>query len=270
MLFKIQDTTYFYTINEAIKKYTDDKLNIKILLNQTSKDERTKNLNLGIQESQGRFIGFLDDDDIFYSNHISLLINSLIQNKDIAWCYSDVATVICDSDNQGTITQISSDLLYKRDDFSKQELLKDNFIPIHTYILDRSKIDSSLLTFDESLKVMEDYAFLLKIAFAHSPIYLPQVTCEYRFWKDASNTNYHINQILGKNFQKKAIIWSEAAQKIDILKRELSPDYEPGLLSYSTRKMFISKFAYLYKIKHRFPKIWNFFVMSAVKLNLIK
>lgn len=259
-------------IFSCISNLSQQNVYINIVTNYTSKDERSKNLNIGIQVASGRYLGFLDDDDIFYPNHLETIVKSLkTSHEDIAWAYTDVLVPLCTIEDGHNIKVLSSEYLYKKEQFSIDNLFQNNFIPLHSYLLDRSKIDSSLLQFDETLKVTEDYAFLLKIATYHKPLYIPETTCEYRFWDDGSNTNYHVNILTGKDYKSKLKAWNESATKVEMLKLQLNPNYRSAsLVSLEARQDFISRYPSLYRLKYKFPRIWNFIVTLAVNLKVIK
>lgn len=253
-------------IEDLATALSDSNLQIRLVVNKTTKDERTRNLNLGIQAATGRYIGFLDDDDVIYPNHISSLIEAIQKSELIAWAYSDVAAVVCSVEPTGKVNKVSVDYPYIKDKFSKENLWKDNFIPIHSYIIDRQRVSDDLLQFDESFKVMEDYAFLLRLATSYEPQYVPGVTCEYRFMTDASNSNLYINQILGINYGEKAKIWQQADRSVEKLKKQLMPDYTSPIFSANQRKFILAKFSIIYRIKQKFPKFYNFFASNFLKI----
>jgi glycosyltransferase involved in cell wall biosynthesis len=255
-------------IQQICHNYSRDRVKVNLVVNQTSLDERTKNLNLGLQNSTGRYLGFLDDDDILYPNHLSSLLEGL-KKSGKSWAYSDVASVICNLKNFSEIEKISTSYPFKKNEFLQQEFWQNNFIPIHSYLLDRKKIEAELLYFDESFKVMEDYAFLLKISSRYQPAYVPIITCEYRFFTDASNSNYYINQILGINYAQKAKVWQEATIAIECLKNQLDRAYIPRTRSAIVRKFLLSNFAFLYTMKSKFPRLWNQSLKILEKLQIL-
>jgi glycosyltransferase involved in cell wall biosynthesis len=256
-------------ISRLIESLHDDDITFTLVINPTEQDQRSKNLNLGVAAANGKYLCFLDDDDILYKRHIPQLVKTLKQNPDFAWIYSDVLVTLCERSGD-CITKISSSTPYKKDGFNLDDFYKNNFIPLHSYLLDKEKIDHSLLYFDESLNVTEDYAFLLKIATAYKPLYYPEITCEYRMWSDASNTNYYVNILTGKNdasYKRKLRVWSEAAVKVELLKHQLNPDYKPAsLISPKTRQKFILHYPYLYRLKYRYPYLWDLLVKLFVNL----
>jgi glycosyltransferase involved in cell wall biosynthesis len=261
-------------ISHLIKSLHENDIAFTLIVNHTEQDQRAKNLNLGIEVANGKYLCFLDDDDIFYENHISKLVETLEQNANFSWTYSDVLVTISERSKDNNIVQISSSTPYKKDKFNLDDFYANNFIPLHSYLLNKEKIDPSLLLFDEFLNVTEDYAFLLKISTIYEPLYCPEITCEYRMWNDSSNTNYYINIVTGKSdssYKQKLRVWSEAAVKIEMLKLELNPNYKPAtLVSSETRQKFMLRYPYLYRFKYRFPYLWDFLVKLFTKLQILK
>ena len=265
------ESDYFIEkINKLIEKYQESFFLMQLVINQTSEDERAKNLNLGITKSQGRYIGFLDDDDIFYDNHIPLLINSIKKPESTAWVYGDVALVLCHLTKSNNLQKISFEYPFKRDKFSIKELFKQNFIPLNSYLLDRNKIQNNLLLFDESFRFGEDYAFLIKIAVKYIPEYVGKVTSEYRIFQDCSNSNTIMNDRLNVPDKDKIKSWSYALYKTEVIKENLMSSYSSGLISLKLRKYIFYKFPLLkIWLQYRFPMIRKFIVNLARKFELI-
>jgi len=252
----------------------ENDIEFSVIINRTEQDQRSKNLNLGIAAANGRYLCFLDDDDIFYKRHISQLLEALKQNPNFSWVYSDVLVTLSNRDKDDRITQISTSTPYKKDKFDLNAFYENNFIPLHSYILDTNKIDANLLCFDESLNVTEDYAFLLKISTIYQPLYYSEITCEYRLWDDASNTNYYVNILTGRsdtNYKKKIRTWNEAAIKVEMLKLNLNPQYKSAsIVSFEMRQKFMLRYPYLYRFKFQFPYLWDFLVKLFTKLRILK
>jgi glycosyltransferase involved in cell wall biosynthesis len=266
-----EDKNFIDRVEEIRNNYNQEGIDFKVIVNPTSKDERAKNLNLGIQAATGRYIGFLDDDDVIYPEHISSLVNILDESQETAWVYSDVAVVICRLQLECNLEVISIDYPFRKPEFSQAIFWQDNFIPIHSYLLDREKINPELLAFDESYQVLEDYAFLLKIAAIHEPIYLPKVTCEYRFFQDVTNSNFYADRNLGLPSERKKLnLWYQHYRKIDKIKKQLIPNYSSGLLPVYVRQLILARFPLIGKIKRLFPKLWELTAKFIKKAKFIQ
>jgi glycosyltransferase involved in cell wall biosynthesis len=231
-------------------------LTCKTIVNYTSQDQRAKNLNLGLEVASGRYIGFLDDDDIVYPNHLSVL-TKVIKNSNQAWAYTDCLVSINKIDDANKLLEISSKPIFKKNNFNIDEFLKGNFIPIHSYLVDTNKITKDKLKFNELLTVYEDYAFLIELTSKFYPLYISAITCEYRMFTNASNTNFYINQYLGINYFQKYKTWSKVELEIEKLKKKFFPQYKIQRHFLRTMKAYLSRFAFIRFIKQRLSQYFS-------------
>lgn len=183
-----------------------------------STDGRSVLLNKGIEISTGRFLAFLDDDDVVYQNGYTLLIQKLVDtNAAIAVGGCRTAKVYEEGDAR-YITTKETPFAWGRNKF---DLVKDNFIPIHSYIIDRRKVEVADLYFDADFSLLEDYDFLLRLAAKYDFDFscLDSYVCEYRFHKSNSMPyNEKCLQETRDSYQK-ALDYIE--QKKSLLKMEV-------------------------------------------------
>jgi glycosyltransferase involved in cell wall biosynthesis len=104
-------------------EYSDKQVQVRIFINYTSKDQRAKNLNIGVNNANGRYIGFLDDDDVFYKHHIASLVEKLNNSESVAWAYSQVAMSICTLDKE-KVNIVSLNYPFQKDKFFISSTLK--------------------------------------------------------------------------------------------------------------------------------------------------
>ena len=155
------------------------------------KHEQNKGLaasrNTGIAAAKGKYISYLDDDDIFYPDHLAMLINNLEKgNYKVAFpkAYRAIQAILPD----GKRRTITKDVPYK-EAFDKEFFLVENYIPIIAIVHDRSCLDKAG-SFDENLKVFEDWDFLIRLSRIYDFLHIPEFTCEVRIRLDNSNMTF--------------------------------------------------------------------------------
>lgn len=159
---------------------------ISILRNAGLGDRRAENLNIGWEAAKGRYLGFLDDDDGVEPRHIALLRNAM-EDSGRAWAYAQV--VLRKEDE--SLQVVSETRPFRRHEFSLKALWEENFLPIHSFLIDRTRLHESLrsMPFCEELDRSEDWDFLLRLAFRHEPARLEEFTATYYVSTGARNTN---------------------------------------------------------------------------------
>lgn len=170
-------------------------LRIRLLINSATGDRRSQNLNIGWENANGRYIGFLDDDDTLANNHVELLVAS-IKVSGRAWAY---AQVILRKENE-SLEIVSESRPFRRHNFSLKSLWTENFLPIHSILIDRSRLNTVLLQspFHEDLDRSEDWDFLLRLAFYHEPVVVEEFTATYHVSTAGGNTNLSLMNLTGQ------------------------------------------------------------------------
>ncbi|MDX2043383.1 MAG: glycosyltransferase [Acidobacteriota bacterium] len=143
-------------------------------------DGRSKLLNYGVQHAKGRYLAFLDDDDYVYQHGYRVLIESLNGNQQVLAAGKCRVSRSRKSNGHWHIYQKNSPFEWGR---NLADLLFDNFIPIHSYVIDRTRIAPEDLWFDEQLNLLEDYDFLLRLVAKYRFDFsnLDNPVCEYRY-----------------------------------------------------------------------------------------
>jgi glycosyltransferase involved in cell wall biosynthesis len=142
-------------------------------------DGRSTLLNRGIERSTGRFLAFLDDDDLIYQHGYTTLIKQLEEGGcaiALGGCRMAKTQYLS---NHWYIRTKDTPFAWGR---TRLDLLKDNFVPIHSYVIDRFRVDLADLYFDDELPPLEDYEFLLRMCARYEIDFskLDVPVCEYR------------------------------------------------------------------------------------------
>ncbi|MEI6146441.1 MAG: glycosyltransferase [Methylococcales bacterium] len=146
---------------------------------------RSRAANTGINNAQGDYLIFLDDDNWFMPEHIAMLVDALLRNPDKKIAYSCVIGV-----NEQKETTIKR--CYQQ--FDRTLLLAENYIPIHSVLFSKTIFNGSVACcIDESLDLNEDWDFLLKASVNNDLLFVPHFSAYYRiggsFSQDAESNN---------------------------------------------------------------------------------
>lgn len=150
------------------------------------KDARSALLNLGISKASGRYLAFLDHDDVIYPEAYVKLIRDLADTK-AKISFGQVVAKHIDSFQDAIIVDRRHARFVGRD---LAELFHDNFCPLHSFVLDRRGMNNEDVRFEEGLSKLEDYDFLLRICASYPSSFSlsGKVIGDYYFKNDGSNT----------------------------------------------------------------------------------
>jgi hypothetical protein len=175
-------------------------------------DGRSHLINIGLKSiTENGYLAFLDYDDVVYQHTYPLLIKSL-SNSDYQLSAGGCRLAVFEKYNDVWVARDKTwpyrwgrDLL---------DLFKDNFIPIHSYVINLSRVNKDELYFDEDLDRLEDYDFLLRLGqngeMCFSNLDIP--VCEHRVRKGGHNT---VLIGLEEECEKNLVHWEKARQELD-------------------------------------------------------
>jgi hypothetical protein len=138
---------------------------------------RTAALNSGLAAAKGRWITYLDDDDIVYPTHLERLITG-VQDGQSSVGYSDAIRALCWSDSEHD--EVAERLACASVDFDMNRLLVDNWIASVAFI-HAAECLQTIGGFDESIELVEDWEFLIRLGQSCIVRHIPAVTYEYRY-----------------------------------------------------------------------------------------
>lgn len=158
------------------------------------KGGRCKAGNLALKLSTGDYLNFLDDDDVFYADHVETLVMALQNHPNSAAAYAlGFETPIEVQSLRPYRYQIKNYNTAVDVQFSKSELLYHNCFPIQSVMFSR-RLYEKHGGFDEKLDMLEDWDFWIRYASEDWFEYIPKTTSQYRV---------PANQIVVKERQRK-------------------------------------------------------------------
>jgi GT2 family glycosyltransferase len=171
---------------ESVAAEFEERFDINIVNNDAPHGQAAA-LNDGLNQCRHKFVSFLDDDDIVYPFHLDLLLdgaaNGTCESRSL-W-YSHYSRALMSELGDGAVILARTQPPVW--EFSPDELLVQNFPPIHTWLVARGLFERTG-GFREDVEVLSDWDFLLRASEATSFKSIPRVSCEYRLYLTMTNS----------------------------------------------------------------------------------
>lgn len=215
LVYQGSDLNQFDYVRKRVEIF--DHLSLVVIHNPYDEDRRSQNLNLGWEAANGRYIGFLDDDDTFERNHLACLYDAL-RSSEHGWVYSQVILIKETAD----LVVRKKAIPFYRSSFSFSALWFGNFIPIHSFLIDRNRLSPALQVspFCEDLNRSEDWDFLIRLSFFHQPKRLNIFTCNYHISASDRNANLSLTKNSHSQSENQRA-WDLSKELIERRKHEL-------------------------------------------------
>jgi GT2 family glycosyltransferase len=141
---------------------------------------RCKAGNAGLRAASGEYIGFLDDDDVLYPEHIEVLVSNLEKNKkfNLAYAMAFETPIKKLSDSPYVYEELEKRVVYKQP-FNRIYLFYSNYITIQNVLFNK-KLYEELNGFDEKLDFFEDWDLWIRYSLSTDFLFVPKLTSIYR------------------------------------------------------------------------------------------
>ena len=191
---------------DVIKAFNDGRIKV---INFKNEGIIAKARNQGIMQSIGKYITFLDDDDLWCPDKLELQIKYLDEHPEFDLVYSN-ALIIDEHGNKNGLLMNSKQAKTGRVFLN---LLYENFVPILTVLMKREIFESiGPLTEDTSMIGREDYECWLRASLKYNFGYIDKPLALYRIHSEGVSMGIN-RPLLTQKTLRSFIINSKAPEK---------------------------------------------------------
>ncbi|MCW2955724.1 MAG: hypothetical protein JWO69_593 [Thermoleophilia bacterium] len=161
---------------EWVRAYADELgLELTFVRHEVSRDLAGAR-NAGLRVARGKYVGYLDDDDLWLPHHARVLL-AAVEGSHARAAYG-LAERWAQELRDGAWVTVDSQVEHRQPRLDMARLLLTNLTPVNTVLHERSLIDE-IGGFDETLTVIEDWDLWIRMRDVTDFVHVPQVTCAY-------------------------------------------------------------------------------------------
>jgi len=161
-------------VSNIVDSFRDPRL---IFINRKENRGKPYSLNEALNRAEGKYVAYLDDDDIYYPNHIETLVNALEFNTDCQVAYSDFYKAYCRIASDGSRQVLSKTVEVSRD-FDRFFMLHFNHV-LHVCLMHRRDLIEKTGPYNEQLNVLIDWDMTRRLVFFSDFHHVCEITGEY-------------------------------------------------------------------------------------------
>jgi glycosyltransferase involved in cell wall biosynthesis len=161
-------------VGDLIDSFNDPRL---IFINRKENLGKPYSLNEALNQVDGKYVAYLDDDDLYYPNHIETLVNTLEYQTNCPVAYSDFYKAYCRISSDGSRLVLSKVVEVSRD-FDRFFMLMFNHV-LHVCLMHRRDLLEKTGPYNEQLNVLIDWDVTRRLAFFSDFHHVHDITGEY-------------------------------------------------------------------------------------------
>ena len=211
---------------DIISAFNDERIKV---INFKNGGIIAKSRNQGILQSAGKYIAFLDDDDLWSSDKLEIQIKYLESHPEFDLVYSNALII----DEYGNKKGLLRNPQEAKTGKIFLDLLYENFVPILTVLMKREIIKTNgLLNEDPSMRAAEDYEYWLRASLHYNFGYIDKPLTLYRIHSEGLSMSINRPLLRQKTLQHLIInvevpeeYYKEIANNIERLNSDISVYY---------------------------------------------
>lgn len=161
-------------VSNIIHSFYDSRITF---INRKENRGKAFSLNEALEKTTGKYIAYLDDDDLYYPNHIQTLVDALETGTDCQVAYSDFYKAYCKIMPDGT-RQVLSKVVEVSRDFDRFLMLLFNHV-LHVCLMHRRDLLEKTGSYNEHLNILIDWDMIRRLSFFSDFHHVCEITGEY-------------------------------------------------------------------------------------------
>jgi glycosyltransferase involved in cell wall biosynthesis len=147
-----------------------------IFINRDENRGKPYSLNEALVRAKGEYVAYLDDDDMYYPQHVGVLVEALEHRTDCQVAYSDLYKTYCQVTPAGRVV-LSKQLEISRD-FDRFLMLYFNHV-LHVSLMHRRDLLERTGVYNERLNILIDWDMTRRLAFFSDFHHVHTITGEF-------------------------------------------------------------------------------------------
>lgn len=144
-----------------------------------------KTTNDGIRAAEGKYIAFIDSDDLWHKDKLEKQVKILAQNEDlVVWSEGEIINEEGKPTGQN-FTELHGHLDKMKSGYIIDKLLKNNYIFESSAITAMKNLKN--IEFSEQLKYINDWLFFVELAKDHEYFFIDEPLAKYRIHSENTN-----------------------------------------------------------------------------------
>ncbi len=161
-------------VSDIVNSFGDERL---MFIDRKENRGKSFSLNEALPRAEGKYVAYLDDDDLYYPNHIETLVDALENNSDCQVAYSDLYKVYCKVCPDGSRKVLSKVVEVTRD-FYRFLMLYYNHV-LHVSLMHRRDLLEKTGPYNEDINVLIDWDMARRLVFFSDFQHVPVITGEF-------------------------------------------------------------------------------------------
>lgn len=161
-------------VSDVVRQFNDPRV---IFINRSENRGKPHSLNEALARAQGKYVAYLDDDDVFYPHHVQVLVDALERQTDCQVAYSDLYKAYCNVLPDGGRQVLSKHLEISRD-YDRFLMLYFNHV-LHVSLMHRRDLLDKTGLYNEDLNVLIDWDMTRRLAFFSDFHHIHTITGEF-------------------------------------------------------------------------------------------